>query len=53
MQPFKIDDIHATTLANIEAEIIDAIDDYNAAVAAISNHPQRLYRTYDTDSRYR
>jgi Holliday junction resolvasome RuvABC ATP-dependent DNA helicase subunit len=34
MQPFEIDDIHATALANIEAEIIDAIDDYNAAVAA-------------------
>ncbi len=34
MKPFEIDDIHATAIANIEAEIIDAIDDYNAAVAA-------------------
>jgi Holliday junction resolvasome RuvABC ATP-dependent DNA helicase subunit len=34
MKPFEIDDIHATALANIEAEITDAIDDYNAAVAA-------------------
>jgi Holliday junction resolvasome RuvABC ATP-dependent DNA helicase subunit len=33
MKPFEIDDIHATALANIEAEITDAIDDYNAAVA--------------------
>jgi Holliday junction resolvasome RuvABC ATP-dependent DNA helicase subunit len=32
--PFEIDDIHATALANIEAEITDAIDDYNAAVVA-------------------
>jgi Holliday junction resolvasome RuvABC ATP-dependent DNA helicase subunit len=34
MKPFEIDDIHATALANIEAKITDAIDDYNAAVAA-------------------
>jgi Holliday junction resolvasome RuvABC ATP-dependent DNA helicase subunit len=34
MKQFEIDDIHETALANIEAEIIDAIDDYNAAVAA-------------------
>jgi Holliday junction resolvasome RuvABC ATP-dependent DNA helicase subunit len=34
MKPFEIDDIHATDLANIEAEITDAIDDYNAAVIA-------------------
>ncbi|AFY95484.1 hypothetical protein [Chamaesiphon minutus] len=37
MKPFEIDDIHATALANIEAEIIDAIDDYNAAVMAGNN----------------
>jgi Holliday junction resolvasome RuvABC ATP-dependent DNA helicase subunit len=34
MKPFEIDDIHATALANIEAEITAAIDDYNVAVAA-------------------
>jgi hypothetical protein len=34
MKPFEIDDIQATALANIEAEIIDAIDNHNAAVAA-------------------
>jgi Holliday junction resolvasome RuvABC ATP-dependent DNA helicase subunit len=34
MKPFEIEGIHATALANIEAEIIDAIDDYNAAVMA-------------------
>jgi hypothetical protein len=34
MKPFEIDDIQQTALANIEAEIIDAIDNHNAAVAA-------------------
>jgi molecular chaperone GrpE (heat shock protein) len=34
MKQFEIDDIHETALANIEAEIIDAIDNHNAAVAA-------------------
>jgi hypothetical protein len=34
MKPFEIDDIHETALANIEAEIIDAIDNHHAAVAA-------------------
>jgi hypothetical protein len=34
MKTFEIDDIQATALANIEAEIIDAIDNHNAAVAA-------------------
>jgi hypothetical protein len=34
MKPFEIDDIQETALANIEAEIIDAIDNHNAAVAA-------------------
>jgi hypothetical protein len=34
MKPFEIDDIRTTAIDNIEAEIIDAIDDYNAAVMA-------------------
>jgi hypothetical protein len=34
MQPFEIDDIQQTALANIESLIIDAIDNHNAAVAA-------------------
>lgn len=37
MKPFEIDDIHETALKNIEAEIIDAIDEHNAAVAAGNN----------------
>jgi hypothetical protein len=37
MNQFEIDDIQATALANIEAEIIDAIDNHNAAVAAGNN----------------
>ncbi|WP_373538781.1 hypothetical protein [Chamaesiphon sp.] len=37
MQPFEIDDTHATAIANIEAKITDAIDDYNAAVMAGNN----------------
>jgi hypothetical protein len=34
MKPFEIEDTRQTTLADIEAEIIEAIDDHNAAVAA-------------------
>jgi hypothetical protein len=34
MKPFEIDDIQATALADINAEITDATDDYNAAVMA-------------------
>jgi hypothetical protein len=34
MKPFEIDDPQQTALANIEAGIIEAIDEYNAAVSA-------------------
>jgi hypothetical protein len=34
MKPFEIDNTQQTTLAAIEAEIIEAIDDHNAAVAS-------------------
>ena len=34
MKPFEIDDPQQTDLAAIEAEIIEAIDDHNAAVAS-------------------
>jgi hypothetical protein len=34
MEPFEIDDIQQTALYNINVEISDAIDEYNAAVAA-------------------
>jgi hypothetical protein len=34
MKTFEIDDIQQTALTNVEAEIIDAIDNHNAAVAA-------------------
>ena len=37
MKPFEIDDPNQTALANIEAQIIEAIDDHNAAVAAGNN----------------
>lgn len=37
MKPFEIDNPQQTTLAAIEAEIIEAIDDHNAAVAAGNN----------------
>jgi hypothetical protein len=37
MKPFEIDDPKQTALANIEAQIIEAIDDHNAAVAAGNN----------------
>jgi hypothetical protein len=34
MKPFEIDNPQQTALTAIEAEIIEAIDDHNAAVAA-------------------
>lgn len=34
MKPIEIDDPQQTALAAIEAEIIEAIDDHNAAVAS-------------------
>jgi hypothetical protein len=34
MKPFEIDDPQQTSLAAIEAEIIEAIDGHNAAVAS-------------------
>jgi hypothetical protein len=34
MKPFEIEDTRQITLADIEAEIIEAIDDHNAAVAS-------------------
>jgi hypothetical protein len=37
MKPFEIDNTQQTTLAAIEAEIIEAIDDHNAAVASGNN----------------
>jgi hypothetical protein len=37
MKPFEIDDSQQTALANIEAQIIEAIDDHNAAVNAGNN----------------
>jgi hypothetical protein len=37
MKPFEIDNPQQTALAAIEAEIIEAIDDHNAAVASGNN----------------